>query len=220
MSSVQQNIEDHLTALMANGDHHFDAVRYNHISQLATKAGKAREGVREKLYDKAASLLDAYKSDLDANEDNICRLARRSKTRNYLKDLHQSLNNRHRRQSDSNSSDAITEMLLEKEDCTLVEAGFETLNKQPNELQAYTLFRESKKQFETDALVDAIVNNDPDALGPLNPQKLLIRSLESMQELSPHYLNRFVGYIDTLLRLEEGERATRDEEVERSESSK
>lgn len=205
MSDIHSRIESSLVTLKANGDHHFDPVRYNHICQLVERASNAREGVQAKLYGKAVSLLDVYQIDLDANEENLCRLPRRSQTRVFLKELHQTLNDRNRRQGAGDPSDAIIEQLLEKEDNTLIEAGFDTLNKQPNELQAYTLYREGKKQFETDTLVDAIVNNDPDSLGPLNPQKLLIRSLESMRELSPHYLNRFVGYIDTLVRLEKGE---------------
>jgi len=32
---------------------------------------------------------------------------------------------------------------------------------------------------------------------------LLVRSIESMRNLSPHYLSRFTTYIDTLLRLED-----------------
>lgn len=205
MSEALSQIENSLATLNANGDHHFDPVRYSHICQLTEKARTAREGVQSRLYEKALSLLDEYLNDLDTNEENVCRLPRRSQTRIFLKDLHQSLNDRNRRQKSADPSDAITEQLLEKEDNTLLEAGFDTLNKQPNELQAYTLYRESKKQFETDTLVDAIVNNDPETYGPLNPQKLLIRSLESMRELSPHYLNRFVGYIDTLVRLEQDE---------------
>ncbi|MFK7732919.1 MAG: DUF2894 domain-containing protein [Pseudomonadales bacterium] len=215
MSDTLNQIQDSLATLKANGDHHFDPVRYEHICTLTGKASSAREGIQGKLYEKALSLLDCYQSDLKANEENACRLPRRSQTRIFLKDLHQTLNDRNRRQNNDKPSDAITERLLEKEDSTLIEAGFDTLNKQPNELQAYTLYRESKKQFETDTLVDAIIKN-PETYGPLNPQKLLIRSLESMRELSPHYLNRFVGYIDTLVRLEEGERIIRDQPTESS----
>lgn len=204
MSEVRKQIENSLTTLYANGDHHFDPVRYKHICQLTEKAGTAREGVQTRLYEKAQSLLGEYVNDLATNEENVCRLPRRSQTQIFLKDLHQLLNDRNRRQKKIDPSEVITEQLLQTEDSTLIEAGFDTLNKQPNELQAYTLYRESKKQFETDTLVNAIINNQPDAYGPLNPQKLLIRSLESMRELSPHYLNRFVGYIDTLVRLEQG----------------
>ncbi len=209
MSEALSHIQHCLATLKANGDHHFDPVRYQHILRLTERAVTAREAVQAKLHDKALSLLDAYQNDLEDNKHNVCRLPRRSKTQVFLKELHQTLNDRHLRHIDDNPGDAITERLLENEDSTLVQSGFDILNKQPNELQAYTLYRESKKQFETDTLVNAIINNQPDTYGPLNPQKLLIRSLESMRELSPHYLNRFVGYIDTLVRLEEGEEASR-----------
>ena len=46
------------------------------------------------------------------------------------------------------------------------------------------------------------VQECPEDAGPLNPQRLTIQSLLTMGELSPHYLNRFVEHIDTLMSLE------------------
>ena len=47
----------------------------------------------------------------------------------------------------------------------------------------------------------------PEAAGPLNPQRLATRSLAAMHDLSPHYLSRFVSYIDTLFWLEQAEKS-------------
>jgi hypothetical protein len=43
----------------------------------------------------------------------------------------------------------------------------------------------------------------PDNAGPLNSQHLVHRSLMLMHELSPEYLEHFVGYVDALLWLEQ-----------------
>jgi hypothetical protein len=43
----------------------------------------------------------------------------------------------------------------------------------------------------------------PDNAGPLNSQHLVHRSLVLMRELSPEYLEHFVGYIDALQWLEQ-----------------
>jgi len=52
------------------------------------------------------------------------------------------------------------------------------------------------------AVAQAMADVPPEA-GPLNPQRLAARSLHTMKELSPHYLGRFVSYIDTLFWLEQ-----------------
>ncbi len=47
----------------------------------------------------------------------------------------------------------------------------------------------------------------PENAGPLNSQHLVHRSLTLMQQLSPEYLERFVGYIDALQWLEQANEA-------------
>ena len=47
----------------------------------------------------------------------------------------------------------------------------------------------------------------PDNAGPLNSQHLVHRSLVLMRELSPEYLEHFVGYIDALQWLEQSSEA-------------
>ena len=50
----------------------------------------------------------------------------------------------------------------------------------------------------------------PGNAGPLNSHHLVHRSLTLMRELSPEYLERFVGYIDALQWLEQSNEATQD----------
>jgi hypothetical protein len=51
----------------------------------------------------------------------------------------------------------------------------------------------------------------PENAGPLNSQHLVHRSLLLMRELSPEYLERFVGYIDALQWLEQSHEAATQE---------
>jgi hypothetical protein len=51
----------------------------------------------------------------------------------------------------------------------------------------------------------------PENAGPLNSQHLVHRSLLLMRELSPEYLERFVGYIDALQWLEQSNEAAPQE---------
>ena len=71
------------------------------------------------------------------------------------------------------------------------------------ELTSVRLFRESLVKLSSDKLVSRIIKEAPENPGPLNPQMLVIRSLSTMRDLSPDYLNRFVAYVDTLQWLEQ-----------------
>jgi hypothetical protein len=55
----------------------------------------------------------------------------------------------------------------------------------------------------------------PDNAGPLNSHHLVHRSLTLMRELSPDYLERFVGYVDALQWLEQANEAAAQEAASR-----
>ncbi|MFT6274449.1 MAG: hypothetical protein ACJAZ0_000538 [Halioglobus sp.] len=74
-----------------------------------------------------------------------------------------------------------------------------------DELSSIHYFRESLVRRNADKLVTQAIREIPEGAGPLNSQKLIVQSLASMRDLSPHYLNRFVAYIDTLLWLEQAD---------------
>lgn len=70
------------------------------------------------------------------------------------------------------------------------------------ELQSMKFFRESMKYFNIDQIIEKAINDSPENPGPHNPKMLAIKSLIHMRDLSPQYLRRFTGYIETILWLE------------------
>lgn len=125
------------------------------------------------------------------------------KSLGLLRDLNARLNNAQRRQTALSTVEHISETMLQQESATLSTAGFETARaRQQAELQAFADFKASKKKFQTDQLVDQILAQRSEEMGPLNNELLLIQSVEAMRELSPHYLNRFVSYVGALIRVE------------------
>lgn len=80
-------------------------------------------------------------------------------------------------------------------------------NTQPGsgELKSIALFRASWAKRHLDNLANQAINNRPDNAGPLNPERLASGSLSRIKTLSPRYLNRFIGYVDTLLWLQQTE---------------
>ncbi len=76
------------------------------------------------------------------------------------------------------------------------------------ELKSLQFYREQLGKVITESMVRQVIKEDPENAGPLNPQRLLVRTIAAMKALSPAYVNRLVPYYDTLLWLEQaGEQA-------------
>lgn len=65
------------------------------------------------------------------------------------------------------------------------------------------LFRQQLGKIRVQKQVSQAIAQAPQNAGPINSHMLVLRSLGLMRDISPDYLNRFMGYIDTLLCLDE-----------------
>ncbi len=72
-----------------------------------------------------------------------------------------------------------------------------------NELKALRLVRDTWAKQSNEQRVTQALGNVPADAGPLTSHKLVTRSLATMRDISPAYLNRFVAYVEALLWLEQ-----------------
>jgi hypothetical protein len=63
-------------------------------------------------------------------------------------------------------------------------------------------FRQQLGKMSVQKQVTQAIAQAPQNAGPINSHMLVLRSLGLMRELSPDYLHRFMGYVDTLLFLD------------------
>ena len=63
-------------------------------------------------------------------------------------------------------------------------------------------FRQQLGKMSVQKQVTQAIAQAPQNAGPINSHMLVLRSLGLMRDLSPDYLNRFMGYVDTLLFLD------------------
>lgn len=66
-------------------------------------------------------------------------------------------------------------------------------------------FRKQLQQISVQKQVSNAIAQAPQNAGPINSHMLILKSLSVMRDASPDYLNRFMGYVDTLLWLEVAE---------------
>ena len=75
------------------------------------------------------------------------------------------------------------------------------------ELKALKNFRGNWARLAVDQQLRRSEAKAPVNAGPLNPQRVVLRSLQAMRGLSPAYLGSFMTYLDTLAWLDEALRA-------------
>lgn len=73
------------------------------------------------------------------------------------------------------------------------------------ELRSAQRFRETWERIAAEGQVQQARARAPQNAGPLNPQRLMLATLARMNELSPHYLRRFLAHTETLLWLEQAQ---------------
>jgi hypothetical protein len=76
------------------------------------------------------------------------------------------------------------------------------------ELKSIQYFRNTWSKLSMDRQVAHAFAHAPTNAGPLNSHVMALRSLALMRDISPEYLNRFLGYVDTLARLDQSGTAT------------
>lgn len=190
-----------------NNTRPYPGIAYLHA--LLDRAEKQRPAVTRLLLKKAGQHLDKQVALMQqttpaANEAG-------SKGLQLLKQLNRTLDDLKQPapEDTARSSLAMDELLYRQETGILQQSGLTNEAADQAQLPDFTelrgkrLLRERQLQLFAEQLVQQATANAPANPGPLNPQMLAIRSLQTMQELSPHYLSRFASQMDTLFLLEQ-----------------
>lgn len=188
-----------------------DPVRLRYIESLLLRAGERDGRVAEILENKAREAIDAYRQQLGEASPPATAYADYNKP---LRELNLLLANLHSGDDDPRAApleSALRQQELELADSFAKQAnpGHLPATGHREELRAARRFHSAMVQLNADKVVQQAVAEVPEGAGPLNPQRLATRSLETMRDLSPHYLSRFVSYIDTLFWLERAESGTK-----------
>jgi len=75
------------------------------------------------------------------------------------------------------------------------------------ELKSVRYFRNTWSRLSAEKQVVQALGLAPKNAGPINSHVVALRSLALMRDISPDYLNRFMSYVDTLMCLDQGDKA-------------
>ena len=208
-----------MAALRARGAHRFDPIRFRLIEALARRAAGHEGRVRQLLDGKLASLLAAYcerfeEARAEAGDTLDRVVAKNPQAADPLRQLHVGGDFRalHRLAAELDTpgpAGPLAELVrhIERQSSVL---GDERSADQvvaaggpPAELKAVRYFRSSWSRLSVDQQLTRSRARVPENAGPLNSQRLVLRSLQLMRDVSPAYLSRFMSYVDALLWLDQ-----------------
>lgn len=171
-------IEDLLTALQTRGAARHDPVGWHYIQTLAERSFASSGATQNLLHGKLRQALDKFTAQMLTAPD-----------------------------TSSSAGTPVTPSPLAE---LLQDIAQHSPNNPPGkpanwraESPRIQQFRHQLGKIRVQKQVSQAIAQAPQNAGPINSHMLVLRSLGLMRDISPDYLNRFMGYIDTLLCLDE-----------------
>jgi hypothetical protein len=208
-----------IVALHSLGGDQFDPVGLHYIEVLASRVNLHPENVRRILDAKLAQALMVFKERFDKTQgdtraaitqaasdhphaaDELQKLFRAGDFNGVTRRIAALKHNHHL----SSLAELVRDVAKSAPD--RVDDGFDGHIGLRPELRVTQYFRNTWSRLSIKKRVTKELDQAPKNAGPINSQMLLLRSLALMREISPDYLNRFTSYADTLLALDQFDKA-------------
>ncbi|AMO69652.1 hypothetical protein DOK_15214 [gamma proteobacterium BDW918] len=206
-----------ISELRTAGADQFDPVRFRYIEALALRAHGSRQPLGQRLTEKSAASLADYLASRGAIRADSKAIKSRPGTATVasLAALRRALDASQTRPTVGASD---FEQQLQDQEGELLQGalfasslGNEAAAEPPSDnvdvavkpLKSSQSLRVHQQRRAAEKRVELAIAEGPESPGPLNPQMLAIKALSIMRDISPHYLNRYVAYLDTLFWVEQ-----------------
>ena len=181
--------EPSLESLRAEGVQHHDPVRFRYLEALAGRLPAQPPAVRLVLAGRLHAALAGYAARARAAAPVPPPATPRAKAPSALEALNRDLAARARADADADVEADADALMLHGPSIS--------------DLQSVRRFGEVWAEIAAEQQVAQAITRGPENAGPLNPHRLVLRSLALMQSLSPDYLRHFLSQMDSLLWLEQ-----------------
>ncbi|WP_219209148.1 DUF2894 domain-containing protein [Variovorax boronicumulans] len=175
-----EDVGAQLEAWRASGAHRADLVRFRLIEAMARRAAAHQGAARLRLDARLDALLAAYAGQLAQTEPGATA------------------------PTPTPAAGALAALVTHIAQHTTTDTHAPSLAGAP-ELKTLGYFRSTWTRLNADRQLTQSLAKVPENAGPLNSHNLVHRSLLLMRELSPAYLHRLMGYVDTLMWAEQAQ---------------
>ncbi len=176
-------------ALRVEGADRFDPVRFHYIEVLAQRASTHHGSVRRILDEKLATAVAGLRQRFEQSQSTAPDAVAASEAVEHRETL----------------GDLVRHMAQHSPDKVV---GRLDAHIPPRaELKSVKYFRNTWSKLSAEKQVTQALGQAPKNAGPINSHVVALRALALMRDTSPDYLNRFMSYVDTLLCLDQSDKA-------------
>lgn len=205
-----------LDAWRERGADHMDCTRFRVIDALERRAASYRGTARQVLERRLATLVAAYandleraterhdRADLNSRDGRDCEAGEAHRTP-IRYDVSHGANRTARAVEPSPLAKLVESMRANtRADGALPKAvGSRAKPVVHQEVEVLDYFREVWSKLSSESQWRQFSTQVPENAGPLNTEKLMVRSLSLMRDLSPEYLRQFLAYVNALSWMQE-----------------
>lgn len=177
-----------LASLRARGAERLDPVRFHYLETLAGRLPAQPDAVRRVLEARLAEQVESYAARFESSPPAEPAAPAAAKPPSALAEL----------------TRAIAEQFPPHG-----EGSLDARVGSPVELKTMRIFRDTWTRLSVEKQVAQAIEQAPENAGPLNSQRLVLRALATMREISPAYLGRFMAYVDALVWLDPSEQESK-----------
>lgn len=185
--SEQASTEELLATLRQAGAARVDAVGWHYIEVLAERSRSVPGPAQTLLNHKLHRMLGEFNARMNPENARCEDVARGSTV--------------------SPSPLALLLQEMSPQATTQPEGGVGSTKPWRGESPRVQQFRKQLRKISVQKQVSRAIAQAPQNAGPINSHMLVLRALGLMRDIAPDYLNRFMTHLDTLLCLEEAEKA-------------
>jgi len=191
------SLQARLKMCQQQGLDRLDPLRFYYLAGLVQRAAERTqisETLRQRLLDKAARLLDEFQALCEQKQQRAeTALVNKTAVITPLAAL-QALSRRLKAQSDGPVPSLDTAESSSE--------GAKRAGQTRQELQAVKQYQQLFEKMSVERLLNKVMQEIPENAGPLNPERVVIRCLSALQDISPAYALRLISYYESLICLQ------------------
>lgn len=197
-----ETLQAGLQACRLQGYDRIDPLRFYYLASLLQRSASRQHNsttLTQRLLDKTSRLLSEFQESCEQKQQQAeAGLATEPALSASLTAL-KALNSRLKQQSDSNAPSVVgnAESSCEEENQAFTQ---ERLPRQ--DLQAVKQYQKMFEKMAVERLLNKVMQEIPENAGPLNPERVVIRCLSALQDISPAYAMRLISYYESLICLQ------------------
>jgi hypothetical protein len=191
------DLQTRIAALRASGAERDDPVRFAYLVALTRRIASQPEAVRQLLIAKTAALA----VELAARPTPPHAASPETAAPSPLADLLAYIS-QHALVQSAATQTATASVAVNRNFRPISQNAPAGRNPPAQELKSVAYFRHTWSRLSTEQQLTQTLAQAPANAGPMNSQHLVLRSLETMRDISPDYLQGFMSYIDALIWLD------------------